>query len=251
MSVATERDAWKLVFAVTVVSVIFSLLITYLVAPEGLTYYAMVPAVAVPLIVAPPTSYFVARMMLRIHRLNQRLEYLVRHDELTGLLNRNAFFERLEQLGEGVTGSIAICDIDRFKSINDTFGHLAGDATIRKIADTLRDMAGPDGLVARFGGEEFVFFFPNVALDLARSRAETICAEVNGNPVRIAGKEVRCTLSIGLSFLEGKQTSDGALALADKALYRAKNAGRNQVVLSGEGPETTVADAVRKGTAGS
>lgn len=228
MKVTSRFEAWRLVVLVSIASLFLSLLFTYLLSPLGLTKEALVPATIVPLVVAPSVSYVVANMMLRLNALNQRLEYLVQFDPMTGLLNRASFFDRFEVSRH--TGSILICDLDHFKTINDTYGHRAGDAVLRQIADILQKQAGPDGIAARFGGEEFVVFHPAKPAEAARGCAEAIRSAVAAHVTVFEDKRIHCTISIGLSALDPQTRLDDALEASDRALYQAKKSGRNKVV---------------------
>ncbi|WP_420334162.1 GGDEF domain-containing protein [Roseibium sp.] len=228
MKVTSRSDARRLILVVSVVSLFLSLLFTYLFSPPGLTKEALIPATIVPLIVAPCASYFVANMMLRMHALNQRLEYLVQFDAMTGLLNRASFFDRFENREH--SGSVLICDLDHFKAINDTHGHRAGDAVLRQIADILQKQAPAEGVAARFGGEEFVLFLPLYSAKTALDCAEAIRSAVAVNVTEFEGNLIRCTISIGLCAAEPQTPLDDAIEASDKALYLAKNSGRNRVV---------------------
>ena len=230
MTVKNETEVAVFVFVVTFVSVAASLLITWAFSPNGLEKSALIPALTVPLVVAPVTTLWVAKLMLRIHKLNRQLEYLVRHDQMTGLLTRGAFFEKLEKLDRAKTGSVMMLDIDKFKMINDTHGHHAGDRVIRQVADVLKDKTKPDGSAARFGGEEFVTFYPDECIQHAEMRAEAIRQAVESQSVLVSGKELRCTLSVGLGIFDGTRPLDEVLRSVDEALYEAKETGRNRVV---------------------
>lgn len=228
MNVTSRSEAWRLVIAVSIASLLLSLLFTYLFSPVGLTTEALVPAILVPLLVAPSVSYVVANMMLRLNALNRRLEFLVQFDAMTGLLNRASFFNRFENLQ--YSGSILICDLDHFKTINDTHGHRAGDAVLRQIADILQKQTGTKGIAARFGGEEFVVFHPGPPAEAVLRCAEPIRSAVASHETLFENKRIRCTISVGVSAIGAHTTLDSALEAADKALYEAKKAGRNRVV---------------------
>lgn len=214
---------------VSTISVVGSLIVTWLVVPDGLTKQALYPAILVPLIVAPVTTVWVGNTMLRIQRLNTRLEYLVRHDHMTGLWNRRHFFEQFSKREGDLKGAITVFDIDQFKSINDAYGHQTGDIVICDAARTIKAFVEPDGFVARFGGEEFVSFCPNETLQLGTMRAEKIRNAIEERSVEVKDGEVSYTLSAGVTHFDGVRNVDDALKEADKALYLAKNAGRNKI----------------------
>lgn len=154
-----------------------------------------------------------------------------RSDPLTRLPNRRAFEEQLKAYEEaGAMVSLAICDIDHFKRINDQYGHPVGDRVIRVVADTLRDNCGGN-MVARIGGEEFVVLFEGVApaegariLDDARESLGARHFKVRETDAPIG----RITFSAGVACAR-REAGQPAIARADALLYAAKNGGRNQV----------------------
>ena len=230
MRIRTSADKWIFVVAVTAVSVLLSLVVTSFVSPVGLTAEVVLVAITVPSCVAPCVALLMAKMMLQIHTLNRQLERMVRHDQMTGLLTRGAFFERVADVAEPRPGAVLLSDIDRFKEINDTFGHDAGDQVIRSVGQTLLDDAKPEGVAARFGGEEFVSFYPDLDLEHAELRADAIRSAVENQSIRVSGRDLSCTLSIGVGYFDGHQPLDEVLQRADEALYAAKGEGRNRVV---------------------
>ncbi|POF28414.1 GGDEF domain-containing protein [Roseibium marinum] len=230
MTIRNNTEKWVFIFFVSLVSVGGSLLLTWIAAPDGLNPDSLVPAIGVPLMIAPVVSLWFAGMMLRIQELNRQLEHLVRHDQMTSLLTRRAFFDNFEELGMKNSGSILVADIDRFKTINDTYGHQIGDRVIREVASILKARSKPDGFAARFGGEEFVSFYPGECIQHAEIRAETIRAAVESQTIQVSGRELSFTLSIGVEFFDGSRPLDQVLHAADEALYEAKREGRNRVV---------------------
>ncbi len=129
--------------------------------------------------------------------------------------------------------SILITDIDHFKSINDTYGHDAGDEVLREFADRLRSCIRGVDLACRFGGEEFVVVMPDTDLGIASRVAERIRRRIAGEPFQIdrGERSIEVTISIGLAALHGAEDLPATiLKRADEALYRAKRSGRNRVV---------------------
>src|SRR5437773_1262887 len=167
----------------------------------------------------------------------KRLEKLAATDALTGCLNRRALSEELEaELDRArrynLALTILLADIDRFKLVNDTRGHLAGDSVLRQVGEILRREARSVDLVARYGGEEFVVVMPETALHGSVIFAERLRRRVMHHDFADPGEDpLNLTISIGLaSFPDDRVTSaDSFVALADQALYRAKNEGRNLV----------------------
>ncbi|WP_025854313.1 GGDEF domain-containing protein [Pseudomonas sp. CHM02] len=168
----------------------------------------------------------------REHLEVQRQKALI--DPLTGLPNRAAWSERLDQEvnawhQRGNSLSLTMLDLDHFKRINDGYGHLAGDKVLKIIANVLRKRLRPTDFIARFGGEEFVLLMPDSALADALAVGEVLRAAIEACPFHFKGEPVTITVSMGVAqFLPGER-SDLALKRADAALYRAKAAGRNQV----------------------
>jgi len=174
-----------------------------------------------------------------LHEVNQKLTEQSTIDSLTGAKNRSAFDKRLlaeSRISRRQETPIALLmiDIDRFKSINDQFGHLAGDQALKLITKTLQQhLKRPTDLVSRFGGEEFAIILPNTNADGALQVAENIRDAVASIGLQWEGKPIPLTVSIGVSadVILNEQHSTELLEQADKALYQAKNSGRNQVKL--------------------
>jgi diguanylate cyclase len=155
-----------------------------------------------------------------------------RSDPLTRLPNRRAFEDRLAEVqAGGGAASLAICDIDRFKSVNDTHGHGVGDRVLRMVADVLSASCAGH-LVARIGGEEFVVLFDGVDCSTAAAILEGARAEIAGRHFKVRGTDAplgRITFSAGVAGC-GSDPADPPLKRADALLYQAKNGGRNMVV---------------------
>ncbi len=158
-------------------------------------------------------------------------------DALTGLANRKALMTALEQAaGDSVEEGKELCllllDIDRFKAINDTHGHLVGDKVIRCVADVMKRAVKGWDLVARYGGEEFVILLPSTPLAGALGVAENIRRAIERTQlIRSSSKETiaRITISIGVAKYRAGEALDGFIQRADAALYRSKSGGRNRV----------------------
>ena len=168
---------------------------------------------------------------------NRRLEALATTDPLTRVLNRRALLDRLTaecDRARRYDSSLALLlfDIDHFKQINDTAGHLAGDSVLRQLGALLADAMRKVDVLARYGGEEFVAMLPETSLEGAAVFAERLRERIAGQVFDIGGqRSVRLTVSIGLATFpsSGVASTDDLFARADEALYRAKSGGRNQV----------------------
>ena len=172
-------------------------------------------------------------------------------DGLTGLYNRRHIAtKRLEEeiararrSGSGL--SVALCDIDHFKAINDEFGHNSGDQVLKAIARTLTDGVRQNDVVGRWGGEEFLVIFSEIKLSAARIVAERLKNKLENTP-QVPGGPAKVTTSIGLAMLDDSDTVESLLEKADKALYRAKARGRNRVELADDtGAEREASEAFK------
>jgi diguanylate cyclase (GGDEF)-like protein len=183
-------------------------------------------------------GYFFGRTHRLAHELKQekaRAEELARSDFLTGLDNRRAFYEQGERLLRALERSAhpetaLMFDIDKFKAINDRYGHAGGDVAIRAVADLIRANLHAWDLAARLGGEEFALLLPDATPEAAFATADRVRATCEQLVVEFEGQQIRFTLSAGVSALQPGNTLDGWIAHADAALYRAKQAGRNRVM---------------------
>ena len=165
----------------------------------------------------------------------EQMRHLAETDPLTETYNRRALGVKLQQEVERAQryGTVLTCvmlDIDNFKAVNDTFGHLAGDRVLRQIANILRREQRAVDVVARYGGEEFVVLLPETGGPGARIFAERVLRRVAAWDFGEPGKPVHVTVSIGLATYPDERVPDGdsLLRVADENLYRAKAAGRNR-----------------------
>jgi diguanylate cyclase len=170
----------------------------------------------------------------REHIEEQRQKSLL--DPLTGLPNRAAWSERLEletarRLRYGGELLLAVLDVDHFKRINDSYGHLAGDRVLKIIAGELHKRLRKTDFIARYGGEEFVLLIPATPLDGGVQLLETLRTAIEACPFHFKGEPVTITLSAGLAEFRGEEAAEAAFERADQALYRAKAGGRNRIEL--------------------
>jgi diguanylate cyclase (GGDEF)-like protein len=169
--------------------------------------------------------------------LQKKMLALAEFDELTGLLNRRGMTNRFKRLldrarRDGVPQvNLAVIDIDHFKSINDRFGHAAGDQVLIEVARRLEMLVRPNDLCVRLGGEEFAVFWTGAPADMAAAMAERIRLAISIRPFQTREGLLRCTVSIGLCQMKPDKSLDDFIDRGDQALYVAKEGGRNKVVV--------------------
>jgi diguanylate cyclase (GGDEF)-like protein len=162
-----------------------------------------------------------------------RIEHRVKYDPLLHVYNRehcSRIMSEQSKLNTSPPFTIAMVDIDHFKKVNDTYGHQAGDAVLYAVAQTVSRIVIPNGTLCRYGGEELAVFFPQRTSEDARKIMEDARIAVQKTKVGSGRKQISVTVSSGISTrTEGAQPLQEVLMAADRALYRAKQGGRNQV----------------------
>jgi len=174
-------------------------------------------------------------MNKKLNLANEDLKKLSRHDALTGLYNRRVLEYVLEKESNRSQRTkrgfgIAIADIDNFKHVNDTYGHDCGDMVLKELSAVFLKGIRSTDTMGRWGGEEFLFIFPEttcqgamIVIERIRSRVESLKLEYNGQPIKVS-------TTIGLSYHHGDTDSSVMINEADKALYKGKHTGKNQVL---------------------
>lgn len=214
---------------------------------DDLDLFAAAMCVICPLVVAFPASAYTYNQKRRIaeahgalkaaHRelaiLHEKLAERARLDDMTGLLNRSAFIAAIDETRALENrGALILIDADNFKQINDTFGHLAGDRALVKIAEAIREAAGKARAIGRIGGEEFGVFLLSEARIEASLLAEEIRRAVEGARFAPEGAALLpLTVSIGVAPARKGASFSEIMSEADKRLYEAKQCGRNTVVI--------------------
>jgi diguanylate cyclase (GGDEF)-like protein len=191
--------------------------------------------VIISALLAGGLTYRSALVMRELTLTRAELLRISRTDQLTGLLNRRGFDEAAipalrKALDANLPPVVLMCDIDRFKAINDRFGHEFGDKVLVQIADVLRSFANENRmLVARHGGEEFTILMMGITSEQAAQYAEDIRRACAVKEVTSDGISVRVTISVGLTVSRNETDLSKIMRIADQALYIAKRRGRNRV----------------------
>ena len=176
-----------------------------------------------------PTS--IGKAHLELHRAKRAAEELARTDQPTGLLNRRGLMDAAPTLGRSVF-ALVIADIDRFKFVNDTYGHVVGDDVIRTVAHRMADELSRLGLLARVGGGEFALLCSGLSVDDLMERLSAVHDRIASTPIMSKGLAVRVRISAGVAVARNSEEFDQLYSAADHALYSAKAAGRNRIVLA-------------------
>ena len=176
-----------------------------------------------------------AAVMIENFNLYERLEQLAVTDGLSGLYVHRYFQEKMaEEVGRARryvrSVSVAMIDVDRFKKVNDEWGHRAGDLVLREVAKIIKDEARAQDIVARYGGEEFAIIMPETGQEGALMAADRICRTVEQNRFRVCNTFIPITVSGGVStYPNDGENCETLLEVADRAMYRAKESGCNRV----------------------
>ncbi|NEW92246.1 GGDEF domain-containing protein [Rhodopseudomonas sp. BR0M22] len=254
--IVTQRDAIRYTAGRVAVTATITALVTmiFLISDLGTDWSAtvqvgavvkasMMVALGVSTTLSGAMAYRSAQLMRQLTSTRAELVRMSRTDLLTGLLNRRGFDDAASaQLAQanfaGQPVVAMMCDIDRFKAINDLYGHTVGDRVLAEIGGILRDFAAPRGmLIARHGGEEFAGLMVGVSDQEARDYALELCRRC-ATEVVCDGREVAVTMSFGLASYDAGGLS-ALMRRADLALYRAKDLGRNCVVQLDNGDTPT------------
>ncbi|MEQ8858375.1 MAG: GGDEF domain-containing protein [Pseudomonadales bacterium] len=218
-------------------SVVITLAVNYALTGSPGFGTGMFIAVLAPAIMVPIGSYFHVSMTHRLREANEQLRRLSETDPLTQTYNRRRFIEVAEtQLALArrhcFPTSVLLIDFDRFKDINDAYGHLAGDRVLVEASALIREMLRDSDSLARFGGEEFICLLPHTAREGAQMVAERIIASMREHAFAHDGKDIHVTVSIGGVTCETSDTSlERMTSKADSLMYEAKQAGRDRYII--------------------
>jgi diguanylate cyclase (GGDEF)-like protein len=235
-SITDKRDLLNYVICVTAVCVGIALVVD---VANQLTFFvdwatclrSWVITITLVLALAIPISRTIGNAHLKLYQAKLLADRQSRTDHLTGLANRRGLMEQV-YVARLETLALVIIDIDRFKRVNDTHGHLAGDAVIRSVGQMMAADFDEIGHVARVGGEEFALLASGLSIESLTARLIAFCDKVGSTPVIVNGAAVRVTVSAGIALRRKEETFDQLYSCADRALYVAKNSGRNRVRIS-------------------
>ena len=233
-----KQGTAKSALFITILSVLFSVLIAKLVSslmPGSFGNFNLALAIIVPALIAPPFGYIFINLYIELEKVREEVHALAITDELTRTFNRRHFMNlAVQELGRAKRYqhplSIIIFDIDNFKNVNDSYGHLCGDAVLREISSTCKTILRHCDVLARFGGEEFILLLPETNESNALKVTNRLCQLIAIHVVEYKGAQVRVTISAGITtFKPTTDTLDDLLNRADQALYLAKRLGKNRL----------------------
>ena len=237
-SLTSERELHRFVGSVTLACLALALsvdvvnqLVFFVDVRTCLRSWTITAALA--FVLAFPISRLIGQAHLELYRAKRAAEELARTDQLTGLLNRRALMDAAPTFNRSVF-ALVIADIDRFKSVNDSYGHLVGDDVIRTVAQRMANQLAGLGLLARLGGEEFALLCSGLSVEGLMERLSVVRDAVASTPILSKGQAVRVTISAGVAVAQKDEGFDELYSAADHALYLAKAAGRNQIILAGD-----------------
>ncbi|OIQ49325.1 Response regulator PleD [Pseudodesulfovibrio hydrargyri] len=236
-----RQQAWRIFVlqcGLSLTVVVFALLPATLLHDPSYTMAA--PFLAAVLLLGI-TAFCGTRLMHLLDGAHDRIAALTTHDELTGLPNRSWFFDRLDEEIDraeryGNKLSLVMVDLDRFRAVNDSFGHPLGDLALAEVARLLAANIRTSDVVARYGGEEFMIILPETDAERAARAAEKLRVVVEVNDISLEGPEIKVTISCGVADLASihprrGSRRDALVVAADRAMHRAKQNGRNQVLV--------------------
>jgi diguanylate cyclase (GGDEF)-like protein len=226
------------VIAVTLLATLSSIFLTvigYSLANIALQAANLFLAGLIALIITPALAIPIVSQLFKVSALEEDNRQLATYDQLTGLLTRNAFMGRAEsyiKLAARRRSSFALAfiDIDDFKSINDNYGHTVGDSFLSELGKALKTVQRDSDLAGRYGGDEFVILLPETDLSGAQSLAHKIQDSAGRVVIEVDKEKLSTSVSIGVMvsrYSEKRLTLEECLKQSDKALYRAKKAGKN------------------------
>lgn len=208
--------------------------LTYAIQGEVITRSSLLRSLIIPILIAPTISWYLIGLLFRLHQLEERMAKLATYDDLTGLLNRRVFLQSFNAhlklaARKNLNISLMLIDIDHFKTINDSYGHSVGDQVLSSIGKLLRNNSRQSDVIGRVGGEEFAILLPATNLNEAKTYAEKCLKLIAHDTIDLQKTKLNYHVSIGLADYETGMSLSQLYKAADKALYQAKNNGRNRI----------------------
>lgn len=235
------KSAWRSIVFWTALVVFGSMLVSVVLSDLVLTLLGqqmdapgVVLAAVMPLLMSTPAMFYITLHHQRLKYAMAELDTLASTDWLTATLNRRAFTASASALlesGRGHLGTLLVIDADNFKTVNDRFGHEAGDAALKLMVQAIKANVRTGDLVGRLGGEEFGVFLSGAGYDTAGTTAERIRVAVAALPFAPGGADYPLSVSIGGVTALDRSRFGELFRIADKQLYGAKASGRNRVEL--------------------
>lgn len=240
---------WGRVWLWTVLGTVFCIAITlfidsfgYADLDEASLRRALLIDTLLPLVLAGPLLLFFTSKLRELAIAHHELTIVAATDSLTGVLNRRAFTELVDdylaaitETGHQTQGALLVVDVDNFKAINDSYGHDLGDGALRLITDTLKATLRSNDLIGRIGGEEFAILLTGANPGDARMVAERIRSSVSEVHFAPRDKAYPLSISVGGAIFDHGMTFSELFAIADQQLYKSKQNGRNRVSVSPAG----------------
>lgn len=237
------------VIIITVFSILFSvgltLVISYFRQDFEQIQTAIFIATIIPLVVAPLSSWPLIGLLFKIDTLEREMRKLATFDSLTELLSRHAFFHNAKAFielanREKIIFSVIILDIDKFKNINDNYGHSAGDEILKNFAKITHSILRKGDIIGRIGGDEFALLLPNSTENAAYSLSQRLLHAIEGSVINYDNLSLKYTVSMGLLSVPPTEsdTIENILKKADQSLYLAKRSGRNRTMIFDESNES-------------
>jgi diguanylate cyclase (GGDEF)-like protein len=230
---------YKAILFLLLISIVSSVVITNLVSlitsGEFSSWEGNLIAIIVPTIVAPLLSMINLPLLYMLDEAEILLQQIASRDDMTGAANRRRFLSLLEAELQrnrryGGAFSIAFLDVDDFKVINDTYGHLAGDEVLRIVTQVGTRLIRVTDTFARYGGDEFVILMPNTGTQPAMDCMQRICRAIADAPIPAGSSNLSITISAGVITCQDEPaTLETLLSRVDRALYTAKRLGKNRV----------------------
>lgn len=232
----------SVVIFITIISMLSSTLMTAIIFScfeEELTRAGIFASLFIPFIIAPVVTWFLANAVLESHSLKEKMQDLATVDLLTGVKTRRALMDaaysyyKIAVRNKHVF-SVVLLDLDNFKTINDTFGHLVGDEVLKSIGKIFCESIRTSDIAGRYGGDEFMFILPGVGRENVNIFAEKLLNEISYTVVEHNDSKVNTTVSIGVAIYDENNNAtkfENLLDQSDKMLFEAKRKGRNCIVI--------------------